>query len=135
MNYVDNLLEVKPEEIRHVNHDTPIQAIIKIKQPSGEYSTVLVMWENGNAWKYSINGKYVSEDSHGEFIFRPKKIKKLKPLHVILNENPGYHIDTVGTIWHHNWRYGLTPYMLDHLGTDDFEGYRWDDSWIEEVEE
>lgn len=134
MKYVDNLLEVKPEEIRHKDSDTPIQAIIKVKDPNYSHRAVIVIWEDGVCNSFTVDGKHGISNVK-QFIFRPKKIKKLKPLHVILNENPGYHIDTVGTIWHHNWKYGITPYMLDHLGTDDFDGYRWDESWIEEVEE
>ena len=66
----------------------------------------------------------------------PKKVKYLKPLHVVLAETGGYTITKTGTI-HIPTTYSITPEMFQYFGnifTDD-GNWDFDSYWIEEREE
>lgn len=103
--YVDNLLEVKPEEIYHIYaKDTKIQEIIKIKYPLCKECPILVVYETGSTGYYTLNGQSTSGRM---FAFKPRKIRKYKTLKMLLNEADHYkitdgHIDLYfrnNTIW------------------------------------
>jgi hypothetical protein len=138
MKYVDNLLEVKPEEIEHIEKKVPIQAIVKANSQRSPYHAVVVVWEDGSGCSYSVDGKYDTYEGR-QFIYKKRKVKRLKPLHVVLAENPGYYVDRrgdvhlPGTVGH-----GLPVDILWCLGGEmsaeipDY--YVFDDRLFEEVE-
>jgi hypothetical protein len=133
MKYVDNLLEVKPEEIRHINTDDPIQAIVRVRNPKTTEERVVVIWEGGVVMSLSTDGRDIA--GKPLFVFRPKKVKKLKPLHVILAQDTNYYINQNGSIISCNDLWSILYYELRYFGKPVEPDMQWDESWIEEVEE
>ena len=90
MKFIDDLSFVKPDEILHYEGDE----VIGIYRTSDTKNTWLVVMKksSGNNW-WGVYGPTIDS-----FIYKPKKGTLLKPLHQILNENPGYTIEDNGTI-------------------------------------
>ena len=133
MKYVDDLTKVKPEEIVHTHS--------KRKQVIGivycaKNNTVVVAWEDGSSAGYYKDGSYVSGGDR-YFVYKPKKIKKLKPLHVVLAEHPGYEIDLFAGVRILNCgEFNIIGKMILDFGRTEWDdNYNWDESWFEEVEE
>ena len=138
MKYVDNLLEVDPKDIRHKERTAPIQAILKINNPSIAHkeAPVLVVFEDGVVVNYTIEGRVSPTDDNRHFIFKPKKVKKLKPLHVVLAEDGEYKVRDDGWVYMRYSRTGILPGMFPYFGTTNMPSqYSWDEKWIEEVDE
>jgi len=112
MRYVDNLLECKPEEIQHINETTEIVLIIRVLDPFSDWEEVRVVWADGNTCTYNIDGRPAT-GTEQYFIYRPKKVRRLKPLHVILSEHP-YQYD----------RMRLWIGVRDEKGIINFKDYR-----------
>jgi hypothetical protein len=135
MKYVDNLLEVKPEEIIHVASRRQVQAIVKALKPMSADMAVVVIFEDGDSNSYAIDGRYGLDEGGSCFVFKPKKVKKLKPLHVILAENPEYIISEHNCIRHKDWDFMITSDMLKEFGKPIKNEDYLEPCWIEEVEE
>jgi hypothetical protein len=138
MKYVDNLLEVDPKDIRHESKASPIQAILKINNPMYMYNKtpVLVVFEDGDAAHYTIDGRDNPTSPARYLIFKPKKVKKLKPLHVVLTENPRYYVNSFNSIVFDELDTCICTEMLRYFGTKDIpHNYYWSEFWIEEVDE
>ena len=138
MKYVDNLLEVDPKDIKHESKASPIQAILKINNPSYVHSkaSILVVFEDGDTTYYTVDGRVSPMSPSRYFIFKPKKVKKLKPLHVVLSENTRYYVDRFNYIVFDDSLIFILPEMLRYFGTKNIsDEYIWDEKWIEEVDE
>ena len=97
--------------------------------------------KGGYLYFFSPNGHHIPCDYNLRWnIDRWKKVKPkvkyLKPLHQILNENPGYVADGDGDIWHNNWIFPLTRDDFQYLDAphDTSEVALFDDCWVEERE-
>jgi hypothetical protein len=113
----------------------PVQAVIKPLAPENEMRAVVVVYENGDTCSYTIDGRYRTDDCQ-RFIFKPKKVKRLKPLHVVLAEDGEYEARGDGWIYMRYSRTGILPGMFPYFGTTNMPSqYSWDEKWIEEVEE
>jgi hypothetical protein len=86
MKYVDNLLAVKPSEIKHITCDAEIQAIIKVEETRRADYAILVIFKTGSVFTYTVDGRYPSEGKQ-QFVFRTKKVLRLKPLHQVITED------------------------------------------------
>lgn len=134
MKQVDDLTKVKPEEIEHV-YSGHKQVISIVDCPKN--NTVVVVWEDGSSVGYYKDGSYVTGGDR-YFVFKPKKIKKLKPLHVVLAEHPGYEIEITdfGVRIINCGEFNIKAGMMQYFGKIDWRHtYSWDKSWFEEVEE
>ena len=136
MKYVDNLLEVDPKDIRHMDDGrTPVQAIIKVAKPHCPHTPILVVFEDGESYLYTINGRYTLQGEQ-KFIFKPKKVRRLKPLHVVLAEAGNYRALGDGIICSKDWKYNIFPKIFPYFGTTNMpDEFYWDEKWIEEVDE
>ncbi len=136
MKYVDNLLEVNPKEISHeCNKVASIQTIIKPDNAVNREFAVVVVFTDGIAHSYTIDGRPTLASAQ-RFIFKPKKVKRLKPLHVVLAEADEYKAHKTGWISITNARTGIVNSMLPYFGTTNIpDDYYWDEKWIEEVDE
>lgn len=72
MRYVNDLTKVSLTEIDHKRSDTPIQAIIEVKDPANEFQAVVVIWEDGDVSNYSKDGRHYGGLDQ-VFIFKPVK--------------------------------------------------------------
>jgi hypothetical protein len=132
MKYVDDLTKVKPEEITHI-HSKNSQVIGIVDCPKN--NTVVVVWEDGSSACYYKDGRY-DPSSVRYFIYKHKKIKKLKPLHVVLAEHPGYEIHSTSFIITNCGKFSIIDKMIPYFGKTEWnDNYNWDESWFEEVEE
>jgi hypothetical protein len=136
MKYVNNLLEVDPKDIRHISDDFgPVQTIIKISKPSHESHAVVVIFEDGASYINTIDGRY-NISGKQKFIFKPKKVRRLKPLHVVLAEVGAYKVWDNGRICAASWKDDIASPMLQYFGTTHISpNWHWDEKWIEEVDE
>jgi len=140
MKYVDDLTKVKPEEIKHVNDDVPIQQIIKAKNPCNEAFSVGIVYEDGSTGSYTIDGR-VRRDGVQLFAFNPKKVKYLKQLDQVIAEavNAGEEVEIFeGLINCRGWEFSIPSDMFEFFGRTleelDDPGFCADSSWIEERE-
>jgi hypothetical protein len=142
MKYVDNLLECKPEEIQLVNNDTKIIAIVHTPKALNEFDRVRIVWEDGSTNTYSVDGQW-SPNGCQYFTYRSKKVKRLKPLHVILSEHQyQYHHmrlwisvrDDDGALSYKDYRADVLWENRGTLGKKFVEGI-YPASFFEEVEE
>jgi hypothetical protein len=86
MKFVDNLLAVNPSEIKHKSCDVEIQAIINVKDPKRPDCAVVVIFKDGSVFSCTVDGKY-TPNSVQQFVFRTKKVLRLKPLHQVITED------------------------------------------------
>jgi hypothetical protein len=143
MRYIDDLTQVSVKEIIDISPGMkPIQAIVTVKTPSDKYDAVVIVYEDGQAIGHSIDGR-AWEGAERAIIFKPKKVKRLKPLHAILTEHPYtfigslYLIGTKDEEITHFTNYDLTDlYNNCNKSSEELEGLgRYPDSFFEEVEE
>ena len=121
MNYVTDLLAVKPEEIQHKNGDEVV-AIYPRSCSRGLWLVVMKDAE-GNHWSSFLGDVYV---------YKPRTKRVLKPLHVILSENP-YYVSTLGNIYFPDLDSGIGATEM-HLFTGTAAIPGWPESFYTEVE-
>ena len=124
MNYVTDLLNVKPEEILHLESGE-VQAIVHC--PKAESNrTVLVVFKNNSFTSYTQAGEsYVGGSCR--FIYKPRTKRVLKPLHQILTENPNHMFTTSGCLYFEN----NTSYEIHPECFRDFDGKTMAVGWPE----
>jgi len=86
--FVDDLTRVKPENIQHITHGEP-RLIIPVDQPKAEDYAVVVIWQDGESSSFTKDGR-PSCTNDRKFIHKTKKVLRLKPLHKLLTDHPGY---------------------------------------------
>ena len=135
MNYVTDLLAVKPEEIQHID-GLEVQGIVHcpdtIAHGTVTHRTVVVVFKNGGFAAYTPDGKGYPGDTQ-KFVYKPRTKRVLKPLHQILAENPGYLIDDAG-----NFSVGgvdIYNIQLEYFVCKNTVGQGWPESFYTEVED
>ena len=142
--YVDSLLECDPKEIQHIYatvNEIDIHTIIEIPEPMSKNREVLVVWKNGQSSHHTKEGR-AYEGSARLFIYKPRKVKRLKPFLQILAEHE-YEFNHSSLMLKVKNIVGLaefTPYdaeiLCDHIshGNTDEDRDCYPDSFYEEVE-
>jgi len=133
MKYVDNLLECKPEEIQCSTSLLEIVAIVSTPAAPYEYSKVVIVWVDGSTGRFSLDGRACDRGIQW-FIYRTKKVKRLKPLHVILAEHKYINDGENYTIIDGN-SFNLSRIVYNQGRTISETHYRYPISFYEEVEE
>lgn len=138
MKYVDDLGKVKPEEIQHIDGQG-VHAIVKL--PGEQTYPYLIVYDNGHYSTYTADGSPRPRVSGlPMFIYKPKKVKYLKSIRQILEENPDAYFDECGDLCCKGWGDAIVPQMYKNFGKPLKAKYNDDynygcPKWIEEREE
>jgi hypothetical protein len=136
MKYVTDLSKVKPEEIRHVCGYEVLGIFIEKEAEDKDNEVLVVMMpKTGGLFSeyYFISGQCLTLDEASNFVYKPKTIRYLKPLHQVLAENP-YYFGGLGTIYFDDLDTGIGATELCLFdGTHTDSG--WPDSFYYEKEE
>lgn len=97
----------------------------------------LYAWDGNQFCYYSTLSGWtpVQLPDSEKWIRVPRKVRYLKPLHMVLNENPNYEIRDDGYIYFPHISSGINPEMLCYFGgPPSTPDWHWDKSWFEKEE-
>jgi hypothetical protein len=140
-----NLTELRPEDVKSIEHDQEIIAIVHCPKAVDLDRKIVIVFEDSKFTTTTIDGRYmVTRDPM--IVLKPKEAKFLKPLDVILSKANNYTINSSGTIRSDSWRNSITSGMFQYFGKE-FNGkdavfshgkqqgsFCYDHSWIETKE-
>lgn len=135
MREVKDLRNVRPDDIKHEYNAYEIVSIVYCRDAPMDMK-IVVVYSDGVSNAYTIDGR-CSLGTKRKFFYKPKQVKYLKPLHVVMKEAGEYAINSNGSICSSVWDIAIITGMMKFFGgrADKAGAYFYEKSWIEIKEE